>query len=266
MKRTYFLFILFLIIFAYPVSARAGNCFLCLQHLDSDDVYCSECNVRLSVLSKNSDENNLIKRVEISQKNYKRSLTDLLQFYLDTGNRLRLKNVSTELAALKKVPQLSVNNVETGSPEPGTSPWRTGMQNIEEANILFFDANSYRTSAIGPKGLRDYLNISADRYQMILKKYPESDKVADAAFYLGEIYSEPHLAAYEKSVNYYIKCYETDPTTNKPVLYNTAIIYDYKLFNFNKAVTYYELAAKYSSDEKHKKRAQRRLDVLMLDN
>lgn len=258
---------LFIVIISPTYALWAGSCFFCLQHIVGSNVYCKECGSRFATVNKDSTEEvELIRRAEITHLNYKKSLSDLLQFYLDNGNTQRSKNVNKELAALNRVPQLSVSNINTSASKNDVSPWQMGMKNIEEANILFYDANSYRKSAIGLRKNIKNLNIAALRYQRIVEKYPKSDKVSDSAYYLGQIYCEPNIEAFEKAANYFIKCYDTNPTTDKPALYNAARVYDLKLKNYKEAVNWYKQASENSPNNKYIKKSQKRLNELTVSN
>lgn len=263
MKKSCFLAILCFFALLCPVSVFAGNCIYCLEQMDVTDVFCEACNVKLSTRDLKSKESKLIKRVEISRENYKETLSELALFYITIGNRLRSNNVNTELKAFSKIPQAlySSDLNETGTDGPTI---KNSKKNIEEANILFFDANYYRKVLPWDKK-ENSLNIAAERYKRIIEKYPESDKVSDAAYFLAEIYSKPFFSAYERAASLYVKCYEVDHATDKPALYKAALTYDYKLNNLKEAVNYYKLAIENSPEQKYQKKAKRRLDKLKID-
>lgn len=263
MKKSYFLIILSVFALLRTVSAFAGNCIYCLEQFDENDIYCEACKVKLSIDDLKSKEAKLVKILKISRENYKKALAELESFYLGIGNRLRSNNVRTELKALSKVPQ-ALYNTDLNETETDQPVIETGKKSIEEADILFFDANSYRNVLPGIKR-ENSLNMAAERYKRIIEKYPESDKASDAAYFLAEIYNEPSFSAYENAASLYVKCYEEDHATDKPALYKAALTYDYKLDNLKEAINYYKLAAEKSLGEKYQKRAKRRLDELKID-
>ena len=49
-----------------------------------------------------------------ARENYKNALEELIQYYMDIGNHLRLKKARKELKALNKVPQLKYLKVAKG--------------------------------------------------------------------------------------------------------------------------------------------------------
>ncbi len=261
MKKLRNLIILGIVVLFTSTAAWAGNCFYCLQHLEGDAGFCDACRLKQSARlgSSRSNEAELLDRVEMSRKNYKAALSDVSQFYLDVGDRLRLKNANTELEALGNVPQLLHTEDADSSDTQGYASGASGMKNIEEANILFFDANSY-SNVLPGFNKKESLNLAAKRYEMLIEKHPESDKASDAAFFLAEIYCEPFFEAFEKAADLYVRCYETNPSTNKPALYKAGMTYDFKINDLRNAIKYYKLAIEKSPEKKHKKRARRRLD------
>ena len=257
MKKSSGFIILCAFIILFPISVFAGNCRYCLQQIDSDDIYCTVCSIKRSISNVKSKEGELAERLEISRKNYKKSLSELAQFYLDIGNRLRYKNVSLEIDEFNKTPK----PLYTESGEIDKPTIKSGKSNIENANILFADADLYLyINSPLESNKKKNLSQAIERYERILSEYPESDKASDASYYLAEIYSDPIFAAYEKAAAYYVKCYETDPHTDKPALYKAAKVFDYDLNAYENAKKYYKMAVEFSPEYKYKKRAQRRLD------
>lgn len=263
MKTKHLLLTLFLsLILLTSVSAMADNCIYCLKQLDENSVYCEVCRVRLSIDDTEAEEAKLIRKIDISRENYEKSLSELESFYLTVGNRLKSKNVATEIREFSRVPR-SLYDTGVYEGAGSTSPAASRGENIEDANTLFFDANSYRNVLPGIKR-QNSLNIAAERYKMIIERYPASDKVSDAAYFLAEIYNDPLFGAYDTAAEMYVKSYELDENTDKPALYKAAMVYDYKLNNIDKATVYYKLAIAKSPEPKHQKRARRRLNNLQI--
>lgn len=259
MKKSSFVIILCSFIILFPICVFANNCRYCLQQIDGDDIYCTTCSAKRTIVNVKSKEEELAERLEISRKNYKKSLLELSQFYLDIGNRLRYDNVSLEINEFNKIPKPLYTDTE--STKTDKSAIKSGKRNIEAANILFTDADLYvYINSPLESNKKKNLSLTIERYERILSEYPESDKVSDAAYYLAEIYSDPIFAAYEKAASYYVKCYEADPHTDKPALYKAATVFDYDLNIYENAKKYYKMAVEFSPEYKYKKRAQRRLD------
>lgn len=270
MKRIAFLITLLAVYLSLKASllwpglpaATAGQvgkyCISCLEEITGDDVYCEVCSAKLSIGDIKSKEEGLIKRVEISRENYKNTLSELARFYLSIGDQLRFKKASIELNGVNEIPQPSYD-IPTDETKSALPYGRE--QSIEEADILFYDANSYRTF-IESFNRKKSLTLAIKRYERLIEKYPTSDKVSDAAYFIAEIYSGALFGAYEDAAAYYVKCYELNPATSRPALYKAARMYDYWLKNPGKAIQYYELASENSSEYKYRKKAKKRLEEL----
>lgn len=260
MKRIAFLITLLAVYLSFNASLLwAGKyCISCLEKITGDDVYCKTCSAKLSIGDIKSKEEGLVKRVEISRENYKNTLSELAKFYLSIGDQLRFKKASIELNGINEIPQplydIAADETKSALPYGRES-------SIEEADILFYDADSYR-NFIGSFNRKKSLNLAIKRYQRVIEKYPTSDKVSDAAYFIAEIYSGPLFGAYEDAAAYYVKCYELNPATQRPALYKAARMYDHWLKNPKKAIQYYEQASENSPEYKYRKRAKDRLEEL----
>jgi tetratricopeptide (TPR) repeat protein len=190
-----------------------------------------------------------------SRENYKNALEELIQYYMDVGNHLRLKKARKELKALNKVPKSKYLMVsgETTSINPS--------RNIEEANILFQDGKSYKNTynIINKKSKLIYAEA---RFKKILDDFPESDKADDAAYELADIYDSYYFKNYEGAAFYYVKCYNLNENTDKPARFKAACVYDKHLKDFKEAVKNYNKVLKYSKDGAHLITAEMRLKQL----
>ena len=90
----------------------------------------------------------------------------------------------------------------------------------------------------------------------------DSDKVAEAAYEIAEVYAGSYLNDYESAAKYYIRSYQLNPYIKRPSLLKAAEMYDKMLADYDKAKAIYRQAALYSPDEKACKKAQKRLSVL----
>jgi len=156
-----------------------------------------------------------------------------------------------ELDALDKVPQ----PVYT---DEGLINVRTAikLQDVEDANILFKDALMYKKSFSKEKRV-----TAIKRLEKLIQKYPESDKVGDAAFEIVEIYASGYFNDYESAAKYYMKSYQLNPKLKLPALLKAAEMYN-KIADYSMARAIYRQAAVYSPDAKTCQKAQKRLSVL----
>jgi TolA-binding protein len=192
-----------------------------------------------------------------AREGYKSALEEIIQYYMDIGNHLKLKSARKELKALNKVPQrkyLSVKGVR-GVISPSKN------KNIEDANILFQDGKAYK-SPLNIVKRKSKLISAATRFKKILKDYPESDKADDAAYELAEIYEGYYFKDYEGAAFYYVKCYSLNEKTDNPARYRAALVYDKHLADYVEAARHYEMAMETCKDTDYLEIAKTRLEQL----
>lgn len=236
---------------SYTVFA-ASYCLNCFDKIDENEKYCIACKAKLSVDELKTKEEQLIHAVTVSRENYRKVLNELNRYYQNTGNQLRLQKSRRELDALDKVPQPLYTDEGLGSVR--TAP---KLRDIEDANILFKDALMYKKSLFNKQDKITAIN----RLEKLLSEYPDSDKVADSAFEIAEIYASGYFRDYESAAKYYIRSYQLNPYVKQPALLNAAKMYE-KLADNNKAKAIYQQAALYSHDAKSRESAKKRLSIL----
>ena len=199
----------------------------------------------------------LVEEVARTRKAYGRALTTLKDYYLARANATKLDWVNSELAAFEQVPKIQYLGVaELAS--PNLRPTRR----IEAADQLYAEGIQYKDYPAFPPGKKDYLKTALQKFQTIIEKYPNSDKIDDAAFRMGEIYSGWYFQDYTRAVQCYERCWQWNPRTEHPALFNAAKIYDEKLKNRAKAVELYNRVLTESANENLKNQAMSRLKAL----
>ena len=202
-----------------------------------------------------SREIQIANAVTSARENYKNALEEIIQYYMDIGNHLRLKSARKELKALNKVPQrryLSEKEILTD-----ISP----SKNIEDANILFQDGKAYKNPLNIIKRKAKLISAAA-RFKKIIEDYPESDKADDAAYELAEIYEGYYFKDYEGAASYYVKCYNLNEKTDKPARFKAARIYDNHLDDYVEATRHYEMALDTCKETEYLEIAKTRLEQL----
>jgi tetratricopeptide (TPR) repeat protein len=81
------------------------------------------------------------------------------------------------------------------------------------------------------------LRVALNKYNQLIREYPTSDKIDDAAFKAGRIYE--FFDDYEIALLYYKRTYQWNENTFNPARYRAARILDYKLGDRNEALKLY---------------------------
>jgi len=83
---------------------------------------------------------------------------------------------------------------------------------------------------------------AVNMYKRILRDYPSSDKVDDAAYYAGVIYKEflrEDDPDNELALRYFKWALRLDPKTPHPARFDAAVVYDHRLHEYDRAIELY---------------------------
>ncbi len=235
----------------------AASCERCYEKIADDKRFCTECELSTSnrLTDMKSREIQISNAITSARDNYKNALEEIIQYYMDIGNHLRLKSARKELRALNKVPQrryLSAKEMITD-----ISP----SKNIEDANILFEDGKAYK-NPLNIIKRKEKLTSAVARFKKIIEDYPESDKADDAAYELAGIYESYYFRDYENAAFYYVKCYNLNEKTDEPARFKAARVYDNHLEDYVEAARHYKMALETCKKTEYLSIAETRLEQL----
>src|SRR5438045_9791324 len=95
----------------------------------------------------------------------------------------------------------------------------------------------------------------------LVDKYPTSDKIDDAAYFIGEIHKEYNQERdNEIAIEWYKKAIAWNPDLDYPAWSHTAHIYDFRMHEREKALEWYQKVLEHEKD-KHGWRFARNLAV-----
>lgn len=235
----------------------AASCERCYEKIAEGKQFCTECELSTSnrLTDMKTRETQIVDAITSARMNYKNALEEIIQYYMDIGNHSRIKKARKELKSLEGMPQLKYLTAS----EETTSV--SHSINIEEANILFQDGKTYK-STLNPVKKKIKLKSAEIRFKKILADYPKSDKADDAAYELASIYEGRYFKDYESAAFYYVKCYQLNASTDKPARFKAAWIYDKHLNDYKRAAKIYRGVLRNSKDEAYRFTAKSRLEQL----
>jgi len=184
-------------------------------------------------------EVDIVEQVVVNRQAYRQGLELLVEYYTKEGNNMKVKWAKKELAALDTMPQYSyVVEASLAGPDlkASTSIW--------QADKLYEDALRLEKKARELIIIVDenLLRLALDKYNQLIKSYPSSDKIDDAAYKAGAIYV--HFKDYTIAVLYYQRAYQWDPDTIHPAMFKTAYTLDRRLHRRAEALELYRQAMK----------------------
>jgi tetratricopeptide (TPR) repeat protein len=192
-----------------------------------------------AVTAIDASESDIIERVVINRRAYQRYIGALIAHYESTGNNMKLGWAKDELKCLKQVPQYNyiIEAIITG-------PNLKAGRSIAEAELIYMEALRLEKQAKKYVVLtnEEMLRLALDKYNQLIKKYPTSDKIDDAAFRAGGIYE--YFKDYTIALLYYQRAYQWDPNTIHPARFKAAYILDKRLHRRAEALELYQQVAK----------------------
>src|SRR5262249_51757519 len=145
----------------------------------------------------NSGDVELVQRVLNARKEYQKSLETLRLHYDRVGDLERKKWAEEELRQYHRIPKQAFI-LDLVVPPPTLQ----GHTNVPEANKLLTWALQFKDKGFGT----DYIDNQRRAeilLQDVLTKYPHSDKISRASYYLGDIYESKAYKQYRLAAEYY---------------------------------------------------------------
>ncbi len=81
-------------------------------------------------------------------------------------------------------------------------------------------------------------------FRELVRRYPNSTRIAESAYYIGDIYKE-YFDEDVRAVQWYQRAWEWDPKILKPARFQAAVVYDLLLAQPGKALPLYQAVLKY---------------------
>jgi hypothetical protein len=205
----------------------------------------------------------MVEHVLASRKDYQVSLEQLRAHYISVGDVERARWAEEELRQYHRILKQAYR-LELDVPPPSLK----ATYNIPEANDLYRRAMLYKdhgTSMWGG-GSNDYIDNQRRAellLQQLLTSHPQSDKIGDAAYQLGDLYQSKAYLQYRRAALYFERCFQWHPTTHLDARLRAARLYDRTLNERAHAVELYKEVTQHETDPKRMAEADQRLKELM---
>ena len=187
-------------------------------------------------------EADLVENVLAHRAQYHQGLEELRDYYRAHGYAAKQSWADFELDGLRKVKPFRYL-LDAEIPSDQLRP----TDQIPEADALYERGRELlRKGGHGvPVLYREKTMIeAAGVFQQLVERHPTSDKIDDAAFFLGEIHKE-YLPDQEPiAVKWYERAWTWDPQTPHPARFQAAVVYDYRLHDRDRALELYQSVVK----------------------
>ena len=202
-------------------------------------------------------EVDLVEAVLEHRSLYRRHLKQLHDFYRRHGDLVKADWAAFELRGLGGVKQFKYFLDAELPPEE-----LKATESDPEADALLEQGlELMRKGGHGVPALyrEDRMVEAANAFQQLVHQHRKSDKIDDAAFYLGEIHRN-YLPGQELlAAHWYERAVAWDPNTPHPARFRAAVIYDELLHDRDHALELYHGVVKFGSDAQRARRATQRI-------
>ena len=198
----------------------------------------------------------LVERLLAGRKEYQYTLEALRAHYIKAQDIEKARMAEEELVQFHRITK-QVFNLGMDVPPPSLK----GQYNIPEANKLLITAMRYKDKGWG----NDYTD-NQRRAELLLQKllteHPQSNKISESAYQLGDLYESKAFKQYPRAAAYYERCFQWNKTTAHDARIRAARLYELQLNNRGRAGEIYQEIITHETNEKHIEEARRRLQEL----
>ncbi len=218
----------------------------CEEPIKDDPRYLVDPELAANIVSKagvpDAAEVDLVEDLAAKRIEYRQSLALLLQYYQSTGNVTRRRWAEHEMKALERVPHYRYL-----APGEIASPDYVAVDNIAQANALYEEAERLYREAGGLLIItdEDKLRGALSRFNRIIKEFPTSNKIDNAAYRAGQIYE--HFKDWDIAVVYYQRCFQWNEITAYPARFRAGYVMDQRLHKRKEALPLYQMAVEKES-------------------
>jgi hypothetical protein len=198
----------------------------------------------------------MAERVMAARREYQTSLETIRAYYISTGDVEHARWAEEELIQWHRISKHPFH-----LPLDIPPPTLQGNNNIPEANDLYRRALVFKEKGWG-KDYVDNEHRAELLFQQLLTNYPQSDKISDAAYQLGDIYESKVFRQYDRAAGYFERCFQWNPKTQFDARLRAARLYDRALNERNRAIEIYKEITNRETDPKRLEEAQKRLTEL----
>src|SRR5262249_8150028 len=150
----------------------------------------------------------LCERLIIARREYQKMLEQIRAHYLKAGDIEKARWAEDELRQFHRIPKQAFNLDLVVPPDT-----LRATVNIQEANDLFLRALKYKGKGTGVDFI-DNQRRAELLLQQLLTQYPQSTRIGDAAYQLGDIYENRPYKQYRRAALFFERCFQWNPTTN----------------------------------------------------
>lgn len=198
----------------------------------------------------------MVERLLALREEYQQVLMELRAYYMTLNEVERARWAEQELLAFHRIPKPSFRN-ELEVPPRNLE----GKRNVPKANELFRQAMQFKDRGWGDDYVYNQRRAEL-LFRQLLRYYPDSDKISDTAYHLGDVYESKGYRQYSLAAAFFERCYQWNPRTNLDARLRAARLYHRTLNERQRATQIYREITTHETDERRIDEAKRALGEL----
>jgi TolA-binding protein len=199
----------------------------------------------------------MVERLLAARREYQETLEALRAHYIAVGDIERARWAEEELISFHRIAKQAFD-LKLDVPPPSLQ----ALHNIPEANDLYRRALAFKTKSGFGDSYVDNQHRAEILFQQLLSKYPQSDKISDAAYQLGDIYEGRTYRQYARAAQYFERCFQWNSKTQFDARLRAAHLYERQLADRVRAKEIYQEITNHETDPRRLEEANRRLAEL----
>jgi TolA-binding protein len=201
-------------------------------------------------------DHQLVERLLNARRDYQETLEAMRGYYIAVGDIERARWAEEELIQYHRMIKHAYR-LELDVPPPTLKP----EKNIPEANYLYRQAMQYKDKGLG-QDYTDNQRRAELLLQAILSKYPQSNRIDDVAYQLGDIYESRAYRQLNRSAVYFERCFQWNPKTHFDARLRAARLYERNLNERARALEIYREIIAHETDPRAIEEATRKVAEL----
>jgi tetratricopeptide (TPR) repeat protein len=198
----------------------------------------------------------MVERLLAARKEYQTALEGLRAQYIGAGDVERARWAEEELIEFHRINKYPFR-LELVVPPPTLQ----GKYNIPEANELYRQAIGYKDHGYNQDYIKNQHRAEL-LFQQLLTNYPQSNRISDTAYQLGDIYESKPFHQYDHAAVYFERCFQWNPVTHFDARLRAARLYERYLNERGHALEIYRDMVTHETDPKRVEEAQRKVTEL----
>ncbi|MGH7172681.1 MAG: tetratricopeptide repeat protein [Gemmataceae bacterium] len=198
----------------------------------------------------------MVERLLAGRKEYQSSLEGLRAHYIGTGDVERARWAEEELIQFHRINKYPFR-LELVVPPPTLQ----GKYNIPEANELYRQAIAFKDHGYNQDFI-DNQHRAELLFQQLLTNYPQSNRISDTAYQLGDIYENKPFRQYDHAAIYFERCFQWNDATHFDARLRAARLYERQQSERGRALEIYRDMVTHETDPKRVEEAQRKVTEL----